>query len=194
VKVTVSVSWLTVGKKKMPYNRSNQYAGGYMSYRDDVREKIIRILETMPDETKAFERVIRQVYAQALEEAKRTGHSIESITYEVLEGVEEGMETAPHRIEEMLEKASLIMADILQHSAQEDIVRRYRRIIFAREALEETIEAEKRHMMESFDAFSAYAQTRGYRRFGENLYRIGSTMMQQIEKLVEEIVYNPKHS
>jgi dienelactone hydrolase len=161
-----------------------------MSYREDVREAIVKLLEQMPPEEGYIDREIRRVYAKALEEAKLTGASVESMTYEVLEGIEEGLATYPERIEPTLARAARVIADLLHHSATEDIARQKKRLTHAKRALEQTIEAEKTHLMESLDALHAYANDRHYPRLQESLYQTQSMVKEHILKLAGEIMYN----
>jgi len=161
-----------------------------MSYREDVKQMIEKLLEEMPPEEGKIDREIRKVYAKALEEAKQTGASVESMTYEVLEGIGEGLSKSPELIEPTLQRISLIMADLLHHSARTDIERREKHLAFAKDALAETVEAEKMHLMESLEAFRAYAQEHRYSELQKSLHVTSSTIMQHVLKLAGEIMYN----
>jgi cellobiose-specific phosphotransferase system component IIA len=119
---------------------------------------------------------------------------VESITYEILEGIEEGMREAPERIEPVLQEASRVMTEILHHSAQEDICRQQKRLIHAKTALEETIEAEKLHMLESLKTFEGYAKERAYHHFEKSLLEVGHKVMRYVVKLAGEIKYNHTQS
>jgi hypothetical protein len=155
-----------------------------------MKLEIEKLLEQIPPHEKQIDRVIRRVYARALEESKRTGSSIESMTYEILEGIENGLSSSPELIEETLQRASLLIADLLHHSAKEDIAKKERKIALAKAALLQTVEAERQHLMESLDAFRAYAQEHQYREFQKSLHVTSSTIMQYVLKLAGEIMYN----
>jgi hypothetical protein len=163
-----------------------------MSYRDDVRQTIEKLLEEMPPKEGKIDREIRKMYAKALEEAKQTGASVESMTYEVLEGIGEGLSQAPELIEPTLQRASLLISDLLHHSAIEDIAKKEKRLAFARDALNETIEAEKIHLVESLEALRNYAHEHNYREFQKSLHLTSSHIMKNVLKLAGEIMYNHK--
>ena len=164
-----------------------------MSYRDEIKVMIENVLEsTTPSRRASIDRVIKKMYAKALEETKRSGASVESMTYEILEGIEAGLLSSPEEMEASLERASCLMADLLHHSAQEEIKRKQRRIDFAKEALSETIEAEKMHLIESLDAFRAFAREHRHQKFQKSLHMTGSSMMKYVLKLAGEMMYNHK--
>lgn len=161
-----------------------------MSYREEMKQMIMGLLTKMPPENEKLDRAIRKVYAKALEEAKQTGGSIESMTYEVLEGIEEALSIYPELIESTLQRSAFLMADLLHHSAKVDIAKREKRLACAKDALDEVIKAEKMHLMESLDAFKAYAQDHQYVQFEKSLDFTASTITHYVLKLAGEMMYN----
>jgi len=157
-----------------------------MSYRNIMKEEIERVCGNIH----IYPKTVRKVYAKALEEAKVTGYSVESMTYEILEGLEEGLQCSSKEAEPYLQHASEIMLDLLHHSAKEDILSRHRQLMFAKKMLDETFEAEKNHIAETFNILRSYSASHGYRKFEKSLVQMEVMMMQHIEELAGEIKYN----
>ena len=161
-----------------------------MSYREVIAEEIEKLQGNISSRKKQYEMIIRRQYDKALEEAKATGHSIESITYELLEGVERGMRVNPDAVEEALALASEVMVDLLHHSAVEDIARKQKQLMFAKAALEETVEREKSHLQDSLETFRVYAQEHGHHRFVRHMSHMEKMIGVYMGKLAGEIKYN----
>ncbi len=149
-----------------------------MSYRQLMKEE----MEKMSSNRTLFEKKLRKVYAQALEEAKRTGYSIESMTYELLEGMEEGLPLSSSEKESSLLHASKIMLDLLQHSAAEDIDRSERRLQVAQEALHESMESEKRHIQQTLETFKEYSHAHGHQKWEAALKEIEVALLKEPHK------------
>ena len=158
-----------------------------MSYRHILEEEIRKL----PQDMRGFERVVRSVYAQALEEAKRTGHSIESMTYEILEGVEAGCAKHPEETEKQLKYATEIMLDLLHHSAMVDIDKRHREARAAHAALKETIEKEALHMQQTLETLHHFSRDHRHEGLHTELPKISEMIHTYIENLAGKIEYNP---
>ena len=161
-----------------------------MSYRIDICEKITAALQESPYNEKTIEKTIELFYLQVLKEAKITGHSVESVTYEVLEGIEEGLTTKPEKVEETLKHASRQMADIIHQSAKVTICEKKRKVHFAKVELRETIEAEKAHLAESLEAFRHYAREKSYQNFEMSLHEREKEIAGYIQKIADKFQYN----
>jgi len=147
-----------------------------MSYRQAISEEIRTLQPRLLKEEKLLQRVIGRWYARALEEAKRTGGSIESLTYEILEGIEDGFAEHPEKIESVLPVASHVMTDLLEHSIKEDILRHQRKVAFAQKALEEVKQTQQLHLQASFETLKEYAKEHHYTLFEEHLHQMMENM------------------
>jgi len=164
-----------------------------MSYRIDICEKITAALHESPYDEKKIEKTIELFYVQVLKEAKMTGHSVESVTYEVLEGIDEGMTKKPEKVEDTLKSASRSIADIIHKSAKKTICEKKRKVRFAKAELRETIEAEKVHLNESLEAFKHYAREKSYRKFEMSLQEREREIVEYIHKITDKFQYNHIH-
>ena len=61
-----------------------------MSYKDDIKKEIT-LAYISKDINKTIVDIVESIYLKALKESKITGESIESITYSILDGVEESL-------------------------------------------------------------------------------------------------------
>jgi len=133
-----------------------------MSYREEIREMIAEHLKNRPLKEGSVDRIIRRVYANALEETKRTGGSVESMTYEILEGIGEGLSSYPKEVEPTLQRSMHMMLDLLTHSARVDIRKKERMLQAAQNALREAKAIERASLHASLDALRAYAHEHRY--------------------------------
>lgn len=133
--------------------------------------------------------IIEKMYEKALEESKKTGQSIQTITYEILEGIEEGYASAPERVEPILQNATAIIAEVIDHSAKERIKKQHQQFILAQEALLETIEAEKAHLGDSLEAFEHYAHDHQHGHFKQSLYMTEVNILKKIHFLSNMLQY-----
>jgi len=176
---------LCTTKKRYNYEtRSSIHEGRQMSYKDRIKTAI----EAIPKEEDCFdEKVLEQVeavYQEALEDARVTGESVESVTYEILEGLEEAL---LERDETLLTKATDKMTEVIHNSAQNCISAGTRRVDLATRQLEETVEREKAHLIESLEAFKAFAAERSLHRFSSHLAETESRIKNLMHKLGERI-------
>ena len=160
-----------------------------MSYKNEVKHKIEMALGTESQNDVKTMAVIENMYEKALEESKKTGQSIESITYEILEGVEEGYASKPQKIEHILQNATTIIAQVIHHSAQAKIQKQHKRVSLAHAVLLDTIEAEKAHLGESLEAFEHYAHDHGHHHFKKSLHLTEINILKKIHFLSNMLQY-----
>ncbi len=155
-----------------------------MSYRDVMKER----LEI--DRDICIDKVIEEVYTRALEESKKTGQSVESITYEVLEGLEEGYTKKTEMLEEVLKRAILVISKVIHQSAMENILKKDERIHLAKLQLENSIEEEQMRLKDSLDTFKHYAEDKSYKTFKVYLEEIESEIEEMVNLLENKMQYN----
>ena len=161
-----------------------------MSYKNEIKRNIEMALNTNSQSDVKMISVIENMYRKALEESKKTGQSIESITYEILEGLEEGYALKPHKVEHILQHATTIIAQVIHHSAKEKIEKQYKQVTLAHTVLLDTIEAEKSHLSQSLDAFRHYAHDHGHHHFKESLHQTELNILKKIHFLSTMLKYS----
>ncbi len=134
--------------------------------------------------------LIEECYREALYESKKTGQSVESMTYEILEGVGEGSLLKPEYAEEVLENILNIISATLEESAQESIYRKKRKLYWAKMQLSETIETEQSYVKEAIEACREYAKEKSLKTLEEQLHQYESKLSRNIYILAEKIKYN----
>ena len=139
---------------------------------------------------KSMTALLEECYRKALYEAKKTGQSVESMTYEILEGVEEGSLLKPEYAEEVLENILDIISATLEESAQESIYRKKRKLYWAKMQLSETIETEQSYVTEAIEACRAYAKEKSLRTLEEQVHQYESKLSSHIYILADKIKYN----
>ena len=156
-----------------------------MSYKNTVKTEIGTAMLENPD-TDVIETILAPIYSRALEEAKITGQSIESITYEILEGFEEALCSQNPQISHALEKAAEKMAHIIHRNAEEDIAHHQKLTQIAQERLEEHIDTEKAHLYELSEALRHYADEKSHRYLLEKLHSVEAKIKSLITSLTEK--------
>ena len=157
-----------------------------MSYKEEVKTKIGAIKDGEEAYEARVSEIVREVYARALEEAKITGESVESVTYEILEGIQEAL---LDRHEEILRKVSEKMIEIIHDQANDCITVKHQKARQAQQALEETIEREKAHLNESLEAFRAFAREKSLSRFAHHLQQMEAHVKGLIHGLTQRITF-----
>ena len=111
----------------------------------------------------------------------------------MLEGLEEGLNTLhKKRVEGLLHTASRIITNVIHQCAQENILHKNQNVKLAMEKLHDTIEAEKAHLLESMEAFKAYAHDHTHTIFAKNLHHLQENLNQMIHTVTDKIKDSPK--
>ena len=147
-------------------------------------------MENNPYSQKSMTALLEECYRKALYEAKRTGQSIESMTYEILEGVGESALLKPEYAEEGLKNIVDIISATLKESAQERIYAKKRKLYWAKKQLSEAIEAEQSYMTEAIEACREYAKEKSLRTLEEQVHQYESKLSSDIYILADKIKYN----
>ena len=138
-------------------------------------------------EKEAFtiEEVIVIVFEKALSHAEKTGQSLESIVYELLEGIES--HTGSNEF--LIESIDLFTQVFLQNT-RDTISHSYRKYKMAQKAHEENIHKQYALAQEILDTLSDYAKENQH---PELLPRCDSKMMtltEEMNELCKEVCYN----
>lgn len=156
-----------------------------MSYKNSIKTEIGTAMLENPD-TDVIDTILEPIYSRALEEAKITGQSIESITYEILEGLEEALCSQNRQIAHALEDAAEKMADIIHRNAKEDIAHHQKLTQIAQERLAERIDTEKAHLHELSEALHRYADEKAHRHLSDKLHSLEAKIKSLITSLTQK--------
>ena len=161
-----------------------------MSYKAEIKEMVKKIpTATNPKELEArVTEILNTLYTRALAESKKTGHSVESITYEILEGLEEGLNGHDkEEIETILHNASETITNLIHSCAQESIFKSNKNLQAAAENLKETIAAEKAHLLESMEAFNAFAADHKHPELTQKLHETETKVKHLLKTVTDKI-------
>jgi len=161
-----------------------------MSYKDDMKQQIKKFIENAVYSKEAIAELFEDCYNKALCECKKTGQSVESMTYEILEGVEEGCLSKPEYLEEVLGDALDIISSTIRESAKEHIYREKKKLYWAEVHLSDTIEAEQACLVEAIEACKQYARKKSLEALEKKLYACESKLSGSIYILADKIKYN----
>ena len=151
-----------------------------MSYKEELKHEIASILSPS-SKLHDISDTLHALYSQALEESKKTGQSVSSITYEVLEGIEESYAQHVEHIETQLSHASVMIALIIYESAQNNIEEKEKILQQAKAQLIDTIELEILHLLESIETFESYADDKSHTQFQQSLSKTKSDILNNID-------------
>ena len=151
-----------------------------MSYKEELKDEIVSISSPHVQQ-QDISGILHTLYTRALEESKKTGQSISSITYEVLEGLEESHYEHREHIEKQLSHASVMIALIIYKSAQKSIEEKEKKLEQAKAQLIDTIELEILHLLESIETFESYAQDKSHTQFKQSLSKTKSDILDNID-------------
>jgi molecular chaperone GrpE (heat shock protein) len=141
----------------------------------------------------AMTKILQTVYTQALEESKRTGQSVSSITYEILEAFEEAHHSGYTKEREtQLIHASTIIVKIIYENAQKSIEEKEKKLAHAHEELINTMEKEILHLLESLETFNDYANDQSHGMYKKSLSHIKSDIINKVDKFKILLAHHSK--
>ena len=156
-----------------------------MSYKKDIKVAIDRVLEENMDVEEKIFASIKLIYTKAIEESKITGQSIESITYEIMEGVEQSLSDLTKK-EKILNDIAKSILEILYLNIKIAITKSKRKLSLANQNYQNTIEREKDNLLASIDTLKKYAKDNNYLLFNNDLTLIEKKVSQWIEEIDKE--------
>jgi len=159
--------------------------GNIMSYKKDIKVAIDRVLEENMDVEEKIFASIKLIYTKAIEESKITGQSIESITYEIMEGVEQSLSDLTKK-EKILNDIAKSILEILYLNIKIAITKSKRKLSLANQNYQNTIEREKDNLLASIDTLKKYAKDNNYLLFNNDLTLIEKKVSQWIEEIDKE--------
>ncbi len=159
-----------------------------MSYKDEIKYKVGLLQKNEADFIHNLHQLLRVEYSKAIDEARVTGQSIQSITYEFLEAVEEALDS---KQDETLDNITHIMIDILYTQANQKIQQSHAFVSFAQNEFHETLEREKAQLLELIDTFKLFAKEKSFQTFENNIYQKENLVLQWLKNISKKL--NHKH-
>jgi len=155
-----------------------------MSYKKIIIDNILSSSNKIDLDDRVFDS-IKSIYIKAIEDSRKTGQSIESITYEIMEGVENSLDKLENK-EEILNLVSKNIIKVLYSNIKTTILKSKQRALFANKKYYDTIEKEKDNLVISIETLKDYAKDNHYNNFEKNLKYMEIKVLQWIKQIDKE--------
>ena len=156
-----------------------------MSYKKDINILIDKALKENIDIDEKIFSSIKSIYTKAIEESQITGQSIESITYEIMEGAEQSLSNISQK-EKILNDIAKSILELLYINIKIAITKNKRKLLLASLNYSDTIEKEKDNLLASVDTLKKYAKDNNYLVFNNDLTLIEIKVSRWIEQIDKE--------
>ena len=156
-----------------------------MSYKKDINVLIDEVLKENIDIDEKIFSSIKLIYTKAIEESQITGQSIESITYEIMEGAEQSLSNISEK-EKILNDIAKSILELLYINIKMAITKNKRKLLLASLNYSDTIEKEKDNLLASVDTLKKYAKDNNYFVFNNDLTLIERKVSKWIEQIDKE--------
>ena len=130
-----------------------------------------------------------EIFEKALSHAKQTGQSLESIVYEILEGVEESKKG-----EESLIQSTDNLVHVLLENAKDEMIFSYEKYMKAEAAHIENIDKQYALADEFIETVADYAKEHSHQKFLQRCQEKKSLLMRHIDEISEKVGYNHRHN
>ncbi len=160
-----------------------------MSYKNDIKNKVALLKQDDIDFIHNLHQLLRVEYSKAIDEARITGQSLQSITYEFLEAIEESLSS---KEDETLESITHIMLDILYNKANKHIHQSHTLVSFAQNEFQETVEREKSQLLELIETFKLYAKEKSFSSFESNIHKKENLVLLWLKNITTKLNYKHK--
>ncbi len=169
-----------------------------MSHKNDMRVEIKNIIKKGDNIEITIDNFIKNEYRHIIEDYKKTGQSIEGITYEILEAIEYNLQNDTKKSKEILKKSSDMIVEIAELSARNSIDESYNLVNKYKQEFNKeiddfnsdinkknsifknkieklhhrfynNIEHEKFHLFEVMDGISIYGKDKSYKFFEDSI-------------------------
>ena len=153
-----------------------------MSYKDDIKKEIALTYE-YKEFNKSVEVIVENIYLRALRESKLTGESIESITYSILEGLDESLkENNKILIHTSIDK----MIDSLYIRAIKNLQNKKQELKNLKDSLKENFNKNKEELKEILFTIESFNKEKTIVELDSYLKSAKNRVNQLIEKLNKE--------
>jgi len=158
-------------------------------YEKEMRDTIAKLLqEKSTDE--AIEKAVSDIFGRALEDAKKAGISLESIIYEMMEGVEAGLEDANCFSESYLSHASEVIVATIHNEGMRKLAREEHKMHAAQQRFNDILALESSYLKDSIESFRQYAMDKHHNVLLGKLDRLEVKTVSILRKMAERFGYN----
>ncbi len=153
-----------------------------MSYHKRLRVKIGVSPQERVDSNLIREK-LKDVYKEALRESKKTGQSISSITYEILDSLEESYKRYSLDVEKNLIDSSYMILTLIHENSRVQIDTKEERFHLIKYDLIDAIEREIHILDEFLETVEEFANDSSYEIFKKSLSNLKDDTMKKIKYL-----------
>ena len=164
-------------------------------YETMIKMYLDKLDNTHPDDAQ-IESMIKSVIADALDESRRVGESVESFVYDVMEGLERGLWDIvknKEREEHLLHYAANTIVETLHSHTVGELHRHRRAFDLAKARLEESFFSQKLHMEDAIAALKTYAGDHAHTSLLKKVDHLEIKTAADIYRLGEKFGYNKLH-
>lgn len=133
-----------------------------MSCYEDTKKAVQQLFQEDRLNEKEILGIVEELFLKEIEMARKTGQRIDTILYEILDGVAESLEESKYPIEKILHKIFSVIVSALEESTKEEITQHHAHVKRAQTRLEDAVEREKNHLQEVFDVIETFSKERGF--------------------------------
>ena len=149
-----------------------------MSYKEEI---IIRLAR----EEDVLKKSVADIFEKALSHTKQTGQSLESIVYEILEGIEESKKG-----EELLIQSTDNLAHILLENTKDEMTFSYNKYMKAEAVHSENIAKQYALADELMETVVHYAKEHNHKKLLKRCREKKSLFLENIDEIIEKVGYN----
>ncbi len=158
-------------------------------YEEEMRYTIAKLLqEKSTDE--ALEEAVSDIFGRALESSKKAGVSLESVVYEIMEGVEAGLEDSNRFSESYLNHASELIVATIHKEGMKRLACEEHKMHAAQHRFNEVLALESSYLKDSMESFRQYAVDKHHGILLTQLDRLEMKTASILRKMAERFGYN----
>lgn len=158
-------------------------------YDEKMKHTLAKLLQTKSAE-EATEEAVLELFGKALEDSKKAGVSLESVVYEMLEGIESALRDSDNFRESYLKRASEQIVEIIHKDALQRLACEEHKMHSAQHRFNEVLASEESIIRDSMESLRHYASERGHGRFFAELEGLEMNTASMISKMAERFGYN----
>jgi len=158
-------------------------------YEEEMRHTIAKLLqEKSTDE--ALQEAVSDIFGRALEDSKKAGVSLESVVYEIMEGVEAGLEDSNRFRESYLNHASELIVATIHEESMKKLACEEHKLHAVQYRFNELLALESSYLKDSMESFRHYAKDKHHSTLLTQLDRLETETASILGKMTERFGYN----
>ena len=161
----------------------------FAMYEEKMKHTLAKLLQTKSAE-EATEEAVSELFGKALEDSKKAGINLESVVYEMLEGIESALRDSGNFRESYLKRASEQIVEIIHKDALKRLACEEHRMHTAQHRFNEVLASEESSIRDSVESLRHYASERGHSRLFARLKGLEMNAASRLSKMAERFGYN----